>query len=75
VVEAVPGVRNCHQIRIRYSGPVPFVDLHVLVDGEQTLARAHAITEKIEAAIQAILPRADVTVHPEPLEDENPALG
>ena len=75
VVEAVPGVRNCHQIRIRYSGPVPFVDLHVLVDGGQTLARAPAITERIEAAIQAILPRADVTVHPEPLEDENPALG
>ena len=66
VVESIPGVRNCHQIRIRYSGPVLFVDLHILVDGEQTLARAHAITEEIEAAIHTIAPRADVTVHPEP---------
>ena len=66
LVEAVPGVRNCHNLRIRYSGAVLFIDLHVLVDGRQTLADAHALTEIIEAAIQAAAPRADVTVHPEP---------
>jgi len=66
VVEGVPGVRNCHNVRIRYSGAVLFIDLHVLVDGRQTLADAHALTETIEAAIQAAAPRADVTVHPEP---------
>jgi len=65
-VEAVPGVRNCHQIRVRYSGPVLFIDLHVLVDGQQTLAQAHGLTEAIEAAIHELAPRADVTVHPEP---------
>ncbi len=65
-VEAVPGVRNCHQVRIRYSGPVLFIDLHVLVDGEQTLSQAHVLTETIEGAIHDIVPRADVTVHPEP---------
>jgi cation diffusion facilitator family transporter len=66
-VEAVPGVANCHQVRIRWSGPVLFVDLHVLVDGGQTLAQAHGLTETIEAAIREIAPRADVTVHPEPV--------
>jgi cation diffusion facilitator family transporter len=65
-VEMVPGVRNCHGVRIRYSGAVLFIDLHVLVDGQQTLAQAHALTETIEASIQQIAPRADVTVHPEP---------
>lgn len=65
-VEAIPGVCNCHQVRARYSGPVLFIDLHVLVDGSQTLAQAHGLTETIEAAIQEIAPRADVTVHPEP---------
>ena len=48
VVEAIPGVHNCHNIRIRYSGPVLFIDLHVLVDGGQTLAQAHVLTETIE---------------------------
>jgi ferrous-iron efflux pump FieF len=65
-VEAVPGVKNCHAIRARYSGPVLFIDLHVLVDGRQTLFEAHALTETIEGVIQRIVPGADVTVHPEP---------
>jgi cation diffusion facilitator family transporter len=65
-VEAVPGVRNCHAIRVRYSGPVLFIDLHVLVDGNQTLFEAHALTETIEGVIREIAPGADVTVHPEP---------
>jgi cation diffusion facilitator family transporter len=65
-VEAVPGVRNCHHIRVRYSGPVMFIDLHVLVDGRQSLFEAHALTETIEGVIQEIAPQADVTVHPEP---------
>jgi cation diffusion facilitator family transporter len=66
VVEGVPGVRNCHNVRVRYCGPVLFIDLHVLVDGNQTLEQAHNLTETIEAAIQEVAPRADVTVHPEP---------
>jgi cation diffusion facilitator family transporter len=65
-VAAVPGVQNCHNIRARYSGPVLFIDLHVLVDGQQTLTEAHQLTETIEAVIQQITPGADVTVHPEP---------
>ena len=66
IVAAVPGVQDCHNLRIRWSGPVLFIDLHVLVDGRQTLAEAHALTERIEGAIQEIAPGADVTVHPEP---------
>jgi cation diffusion facilitator family transporter len=65
-VEGVPGVKNCHAIRLRYSGPVLFIDLHVLVDGRQSLFEAHALTETIEGVIQDIAPEADVTVHPEP---------
>jgi divalent metal cation (Fe/Co/Zn/Cd) transporter len=66
VVEAVPGVRDCHNLRMRYSGPLLFIDLHVLVDGAQTLSEAHALTEIVERAIQDVAPQADVTVHPEP---------
>jgi cation diffusion facilitator family transporter len=65
-VSGIEGVRDCHHVRLRYSGPQLFIDLHVLVDGGQTLAEAHRLTETIEAAIQQIAPEADVTVHPEP---------
>jgi cation diffusion facilitator family transporter len=66
-VESVTGVCNCHGVRVRRSGSVLFIDLHVLVDGKQTLAQAHELTETIEAAIHRIAPDADVTVHPEPV--------
>lgn len=65
-VEALPGIRNCHDVRIRYSGAQPFVDVHVFVDGDQTLTEAHHLTEEVEQAIQKLIPRADVIVHPEP---------
>ena len=65
-VEVLPGVTNCHKVRVRYSGPQAFVDIHVLVDGNQTLKQAHNLTEEIERAIRRLIPNADVTVHPEP---------
>jgi cation diffusion facilitator family transporter len=65
-VEVLPGVIDCHSVRLRYSGPQLFVDIHVLVDGNQTLKDAHNLTEEIERVIQELVPNADVTVHPEP---------
>jgi ferrous-iron efflux pump FieF len=65
-VEVLPGVTDCHNVRVRYSGPQLFVDIHVLVDGNQTLIEAHNLTEEIERTIQKLIPNADVTVHPEP---------
>ena len=66
VTEKVPGVINCHHVRVRSSGPQVFVDLHVLMAEHISLREAHRVTEIIEQAIHAIAPEADVTVHPEP---------
>jgi cation diffusion facilitator family transporter len=65
-VERMENVLDCHAVRVRHSGPHDFVDLHITVDGEQTLNAAHALTEEVERAVIEILPGADVTVHPEP---------
>jgi cation diffusion facilitator family transporter len=65
-VVTIPGVRDCHQVRVRYSGPVLFVDLHVLVDGTQTLTQAHSVADEIESTIHQLAPGSDVTVHTEP---------
>jgi cation diffusion facilitator family transporter len=62
----VPGIHNVHNVRMRYSGPQLFVDVHVLVDGAQSLRQAHDLTEEVERSIQLLVPNADVTVHPEP---------
>ncbi len=65
-VAGMEGVFDCHAVRVRHSGPYYFVDLHITVDGDQSLRSAHALTERVEHAVEAILPGADVTVHPEP---------
>lgn len=65
-VSTLPGITDCHNVRVRYSGPQLFVDIHVLVDGNQTLREAHNLTEEIERTIQKMIPNSDVTVHPEP---------
>jgi len=67
-VEAVRGVADCHQIRLRPSGACWFIDLHVTMDGRRSLSDTHAVTERIEEAIREFIPLADVTVHVEPLE-------
>lgn len=70
--ESLPGVTDCHNIRVRVAGPQVFVDVHILADGEQSLADAHALTEQIEQAIRSVAPGADVTVHPEPQPADKP---
>lgn len=64
----VPGIIDCHQVRARYSGPQLFVDIHISVDGTQTLREAHELADAAERAIHEIDAAADVTVHPEPAE-------
>ncbi len=67
-VKSMPGIHDCHAVRIRPSGARWFVDLHVTMEGETTLNAAHATTEKIEKKVHEILPGSDVTVHVEPTE-------
>ena len=68
ITEAVPGVKNVHNVRIRTSGAHLFIDIHIMVDGEKSLKDVHCITDKIEQDLKMELPEADITVHPEPNE-------
>jgi cation diffusion facilitator family transporter len=67
-VGAMSGVIDVHAVRIRPSGAIWFVDMHITVDGKKSVNETHALTEKIEKAVQNILPKSDVTVHVEPGE-------
>jgi cation diffusion facilitator family transporter len=67
-VESIPGVYDCHDVRVRTAGATLFVDMHVLLDSKQSLDEAHRLTEQIEAAVKRVAPEADVTVHAEPAQ-------
>jgi cation diffusion facilitator family transporter len=64
----VPGVTDCHKVRVRPSGAHLFIDAHVVMDGSLSLDEAHALTEKIQSEVHKIAPEIDFTVHAEPLK-------
>lgn len=57
-----------HQLRTRKSGPLRFIDFHLLVPGATTVQEAHDLCEQIEKDIEDVLIRAEVTIHVEPIE-------
>ena len=65
-----PGL-HYHALRSRQAGARKFVDFHLLVPGTWTVKEAHDFTERVEEAVRAALPGAEVTVHIEPIEAES----
>jgi cation diffusion facilitator family transporter len=66
IVESVEGVKNCHKVRIRMSGPTLFADAHIRLNPRMTVEKAHAITELIQKKVRTEIPGLDITVHVEP---------
>ena len=60
------GIAGFHRLRTRRAGSRRHIDLHLTVDGNLPLWRAHEIAHNVEAAIEAALPNADVLTHIEP---------
>jgi len=58
-----------HALRTRVAGARRFVTFHVLVPGDWTVKRGHALCEEIELAIIQQLPGTYVVTHLEPLDD------
>ena len=72
-VLACDGVRNVHDLRTRFSGDRVFVEYHLEVDGDLSVARGHAIGDATEHTVEKLMPRtAEVTAHLEPfgIDDE-----
>lgn len=61
-----PGVLGHHDLKTRQSGSRLFVNLHIELDGAQTLDEAHAIGAGLRRAILANYPEADVLIHKDP---------
>jgi cation diffusion facilitator family transporter len=60
------GAIEAHDLRTRHSGRFTFVEFHLVVAGEMPVSEAHAICDRIEAALKAELGTAIITIHVEP---------
>ncbi len=63
---AVPGVIDAHDLRTRKSGTRWFVQIHLDLPGNLSLAEAHSLCDQVEANIRQAYPRAEVLVHADP---------
>ena len=66
IVEEIPEVKVFHDIKVRESGPMKFVDLNIHVDKNITIEKAHDISHKVEKAITNRINNVEVMVHAEP---------
>ena len=65
-------VRAVHDLRTRAAGPTAFVQLHIEMDGDMSLAHAHEVSDEVEAKIHAVFPNAEIIIHQDPAGIEEP---
>ncbi|PTQ70774.1 cation diffusion facilitator family transporter [Celeribacter persicus] len=58
-----PGVYAYHDLKTRMAGSKPFVNIHIEVNGDQTLREAHAISAGLKRVILETYPDAEVIIH------------
>lgn len=66
IVLSHPEVRDMHDLRTRKSGTNSFIQLHLDLDVDISLLRAHEIADAVEAKIKEAFPEADVMIHQDP---------
>jgi ferrous-iron efflux pump FieF len=62
-------VTGTHELRTRQAGHTSFVQMHLELNENLSLKRAHAIADEVEAEILAFLPGAEVIIHQDPVDD------
>jgi ferrous-iron efflux pump FieF len=64
-----PEVLGIHDVRTRQAGHQYFVQLHLELDDELPLRRAHAVADAVESAIASAFPGTEVIVHQDPVTE------
>ena len=76
IAEGVRGVRGVHDLRLHKSGPVSFGEMHIEVQEDLRLEKAHEISDEIEEKIrQRFKDIESITIHVEPGHKEKIKVG
>src|SRR5271169_660779 len=67
-----PEVAAAHDLRTRVAGPTAFIQIHIEMDGDISLVRAHEISDQVEARLRAAYPHAEIIIHQDPEGVEEP---
>lgn len=66
VAEHAAGALEVHDLRTRNAGQTTFLQFHLVVPGDMTVDEAHAICDRIEAALRSEMTGLVATIHVEP---------
>ncbi len=61
-----PEIKGLHDLRTRTSGDRDFVQFHLAVDPQMTIAQAHVVMDEVEAILGAEFPGVEILIHPDP---------
>jgi cation diffusion facilitator family transporter len=70
---AIAGIEpevDLRRLRMRQAGGQQFADVVIGVSTAAAVGQGHAAADRVEAALESVLPGSDVVVHVEPREDE-----
>lgn len=69
-IDAVQPAVELRRLRMRQAAGRHFADVVIGVSFDAAVGQGHAAADRVERAVQAALPEADVVVHVEPLEQD-----
>lgn len=60
------GTIEIHDLKTRAAGRVTFIDFHLVVESDMTVAVSHGICDQLERALRRAVPDASISIHVEP---------
>jgi cation diffusion facilitator family transporter len=66
VREHAHGALEAHDLRTRHAGRLTYLEFHLVVPGDLSVSEAHAICDRIEAALREDMEHLVITIHVEP---------
>jgi ferrous-iron efflux pump FieF len=68
VLNGMPEVLGHHNLKTRYAGNKPFMQMHIDIDASLSFKQAHDIVDRLENTLMETFPGAEVIIHPDPRE-------
>jgi cation diffusion facilitator family transporter len=69
-IEGIEPRVDLRRLRLRQAGGRSFADVVIAVPPGSVVAQGHETADRVEAAVQRVLPGSDVVVHVEPVGDD-----
>jgi cation diffusion facilitator family transporter len=66
IIREFPEIKGLHDLKTRYAGHKPFIQLHLEMNGNMSLYAAHEISDRVILALLEEFPHAEIIIHQDP---------